>query len=232
MKFKTNISKNQDGKHIIRGHDVIDLMGERSFAETIFLLLKGDFPNEKEKALLETVLVASVEHGIESPSVFVPRTVASIGNDFHTALAAGMLSIGKNHGGAGELAAKLLSSGKTAQEIVEENKIIPGFGHKIYKDEDPRATAIYSKAKELGFSCTSFDLAYEIEKVLEEKKGKKLPLNIDGAQAAALLEMGFDWRLGEAFFLMGRIVGMSAHVLEELDQKNSYHRLEDTDITE
>ena len=48
----------------------------------------------------------------------------------------------------------------------------------------------------------------------------------------ALLELGFDWRLGKAIFLMGRITGMSAHILEELDQKNSYHRLEETDIVE
>jgi citryl-CoA lyase len=141
-----------------------------------------------------------------------------------------MLSIGKNHGGAGEAAAELLSSEASAAEIVEERKVIPGFGHKIYKDEDPRATAIYQKAKDLGFECTYFDKAYAVERALEEKKGKKIPLNIDGAQAAALLELGFDWRLGEAFFLMGRIVGMSAHVLEELEQKNSYHRLEESDI--
>ena len=229
MKFKTEISKSVDGKHEIKGHNVIDLLSSRSFAEVIFLLLRGDFPNEKEKALLETILVASVEHGVESPSTFVPRVVASTGNDFHVALATGMLSIGKNHGGAGEAAAQLLSSEKSVEEIVEENRVIPGFGHKTYKDEDPRATAIYKRAKELGFECKYFERAYSIERILEQKKGKKIPLNIDGAQAAALLELGFDWRLGKAFFLMGRIVGMSAHVLEELDQKNSYHRLEESD---
>ena len=161
MKFKTEISKSVDGKHEIKGHNVIDLLSSRSFAEVIFLLLRGDFPNEKEKALLETILVASVEHGVESPSTFVPRVVASTGNDFHVALATGMLSIGKNHGGAGEAAAQLLSSEKSVEEIVEENRVIPGFGHKTYKDEDPRATAIYKRAKELGFEGYSFRIESE-----------------------------------------------------------------------
>ena len=53
MKFNTKISKSVDGKHEIRGHDAINLMQNRSFAEAVFLLLRGDFPDEKEKALLE-----------------------------------------------------------------------------------------------------------------------------------------------------------------------------------
>ena len=115
---------------------------------------------------------------------------------------------------------------KSAKEIVNENKIIPGFGHKVYKNKDPRAFAIYKKAKELGFSCKYFNLAYEIEKEISKKKGKKIPLNIDGAIATSMLELNLDLQLGKALFIIPRLVGSAAHILEEYKQKNPYYRLE------
>lgn len=234
MKFKTNISKTEGNTHSIRGKNILELIEKRSFADVIFLLLRGNFPNEKEKALLEAMLVASVENGLEAPSLFVPRVVAASGNDMHVALAAGMLAIGSKHGGAGEQAAQLFASDRSAADIVEQERIIPGFGHKIYKEEDPRASALFEKAKNLGFSPPAggryFKKAYEIEAKLAEKKGKKLPLNIDGAIAAVMLELGFDPKLGKAFFLIARIVAMAAHVKEEMEQKNSYYRLDETEV--
>lgn len=230
MKFKTAISQTKDGKHYIRGQDILELMSNRTFTEVIFLFLRGNMPKKNEQALLEAVLIAATENGIEAPSLFVPRVVAASGNEFHAALAAGMLSIGEKHGGAAEKAAKLFSSGKSAEEIVEENKIIPGFGHKIYKDGDPRAGLLYQKSKDLGFSGKYFEIAEEIEKALAEKKGKKLPLNIDGAMACCMLELGLDAKLGKAIFLIGRIVGMSAHILEEYQQGNGYYRLDEDEI--
>lgn len=230
MKFKTDISKSEGGQHKIRGYDVIDLMRDHTFTDVLFLLWRGDLPKENEVKLLESVMVASMEHGVSSPSAFVPRVSASVGNPMHVALATGALSIGERHGGAAESCAVLLASDKEAADIVAENKIIAGFGHKIYKEEDPRAALLYSKAKELGFTCEYFNKAYDIERELLDKKGKKLPLNIDGAMAACMLEMGFDPRLGKAMFIIPRLIGSASHVLEEYEQSNSYHRLEEDDI--
>lgn len=230
MKFHTKISKTENGKHFVRGHNIVELLSKHSFAEVMLLLLRGDLGTANEAKLLEAMLVASVENGIEAPSLYVPRIVAASGNDFHVALAASCLAIGSKHGGAAEAGAILLASEKTAEAIVEENKIIPGFGHKIYKDADPRATALYEKAKQLGFAATYFEKAYAIEKTLAAKKNKKLPLNIDGAIAATLLELKLDPRLGKALFMIARLVGASAHILEELNQGNSYYRLEGGDV--
>lgn len=230
MKFKTKISATKDGRHFIRGNDIVELMKTKSFVEVVFLLLRGDFPQENEKKLLEALLVAAVENGVEAPSLYVPRIVAASGNSSHVALAAGMLSIGERHGGAAEKAAMLLNSGKSAKEIVEQEKIVPGFGHRVYKEEDPRAKVLYEKAKELGFPCRFFGLAYEIEKELAAQKSKKLPLNIDGALACTMLELGFDPKLGKPLFLLSRVAGMSAHVLEEMRQDNSYYRLGEEDV--
>ena len=234
MKFKTNISKSKDGKLTIRGHDIAGLITNKSFVDMIFLLVRGDFPKDNEKKLMEAVLVAAVENGINPPSIFVPRVVASTGNSFNTALASGVLTIGEKHGGAGEQAALVFKSGKTAQQIVkefqEQKKFIPGFGHKSYKNEDPRAKAIYEKAKETGLSSPYFELAFSVEKEIERAKGKKIPFNIDGAIAAALLQLGFDQNSGKFLFILPRIVGMTAHIIEEIEQKNSYHRLEKEDV--
>lgn len=234
MEFRTKISKTKDGKHLIYGKDILDLIDKNSFVDMFFLLIKGELPKKNEAELLNSILVAATEHGVAAPSAFVPRTVASTGNTMNTALAAGVLTIGEKHGGAVEQIAKILSSGKSAKEIVNEfeGKRIPGFGHKIYKDGDPRTAVLYKKTKELGFSQKFFDLAFDIEKEIEKRKGKKVPLNIDGAMAAVILELGFPWQAGKAMFIIPRLLGMTAHVLEEMEQGNSYHRLEKEDIKE
>lgn len=245
MKFKTSISETKNGEHLVRGHNIVELLNKHSFAEVILLLLRGDLPSANEAKLLEAMLVASVENGIEAPSIYVPRVVAASGNDMHVALAASCLAIGSKHGGAAEACATLLASEKSPEEIVNGKKMIAGFGHKIYKDADPRAAALYEKAKSLGFACTYFEKAYAIEAALATKKakprtdstvvesstgGKKLPLNIDGAIAATLLELKLDPRLGKALFMIARLVGASAHILEEMNQGNSYYRLEEGDV--
>lgn len=217
----------------MRGVSMEALIAERSFSGTLFLLLKGRLPEARETGLLDAVLVASVDNGLAPPTSFVPRVVASAGNRPHVAMAAGMLAAGERHAGAGEGAALLLASPQSPAEIVREfeGKRIPGFGHRIYKQEDPRAAALHAKARELGFSCTFFQKAYSIQDELEQRKGKLLPLNVDGAVAAALLELGMDARLGETLFLLGRAAGMAAHVLEEQEQGNPYYRLEEDDIS-
>lgn len=235
MKFKTAISTiNTLGEHTIKGQSLVDLIEHHSFTDVIFLLFRGTFPNQSEASLLNALLVASVEHGIEVPSLFVPRVTVSTGNPIHVALASGVLTLGERHGGAAEKAAELFKEDKAPQDIVSEylaaKKAISGFGHKIYKDEDPRATTLFKKTKELGFAASYFEKAYAIEKALAAQKGKKLPLNIDGAMACVLLELGFSEQYGKVLFILSRLVGMAAHVVEEQNQSQSYHRLDSDDV--
>lgn len=233
MEIHTGISTTEDGRHRIRGQELSDLIGERSFSDVVFLLWRGDFPTPEERSLLESMFVAVVEHGVEAPSIYVPRVVASTGNTLNAALAAGVLTIGERHGGAVEEAAFMLISENRAEDIVAERlaekRVVPGFGHKVYTTEDSRATALFGKAKSLGFPCHAFAKAYAIEASLEKAKGKKLPVNVDGALAAALLELRFDPRYASAFFIIPRMVGMAAHVIEEKSAGGSYRRLTDTD---
>lgn len=234
MKWKTGISRYKDGKFYVRGLTLEELIQKHTFTEVIFLLLKGNLPGEKEAKMLDAILVASAEHGVQAPSTFVARTAASAGNPINAALAAGILTVGEWHGGAVEKCAEMLQSEKSAEEIVagaiKNKEKLAGYGHKVYKDEDPRTVAIFAKAQELGFSQKYIDKAVTIQQEFEKESGKKLPINIDGAIAAIISELGFDWRLGKAVFVLGRLPGMIAHAHEEVTNEKPYRRLEEEDV--
>lgn len=229
MEFNTNISKTEGGRHEIYGKPLEDLMQNASFTEAIFLLFGGRMPTSGEKSLLDALLVAAVEHGIEAPSIYVPRISVASGNSVHVGMAAGVLAIGDAHGGAGEAAAVMLARSEDAAALVSEyvaaGKRMPGFGHMIYKDVDPRARIIFEKAKAAGLPLAHFEKAYAVEAELEAAKGKKLPLNIDGAFASAALTLGFSPESARALFVIARTAGMGAHAIEEQGQKNGYYRL-------
>lgn len=229
MKFETKISNTIDDEHHIYNHAVSDLMQKHNFTDVIFLLYAGRLPTNGERVLLDAMLVAAAEHGVEVPSLYAPRVSAASGNSVHTAIAAGVLAIGEEHGGAGEAAAHLLERNEDPEKLVAEyvadKKRMPGFGHRIYKDEDPRAKIIYEKAKEAKVPLEAFEKAHAIEAALARVKGKKLPLNIDGAFAAGVLALGMHSRAAKALFVLARVAGMGAHAIEELEQRNGYRRL-------
>ena len=101
---------------------------------------------------------------------------------------------------------------------------MPGFGHR-YHIEDPRARKLLKLAEQYGCNGKHFKIAIEMERILMKQKGIKM--NIDGANAAILSDMGFDWRLGCGMFVIGRIPGMLAHVNEEMSNEESFRKITD-----
>lgn len=233
-KWKTSIAGIVDGETIIHGYKITDLIDKVNFTDAIFLELKGEMPTEKERAMLDAILISTIDNGMGPPSVTNARNSSSAGNPVQAAVAAGILGVGEYHGGAIEECARLLQLGLSAEKLFEKvvssGDRIPGFGHKIYKDEDPRATQIFEKAKELGFFGEYCELVKEVEKVMEEKKGKKIVINVDGAIAAVVSDMGFDWRLGKGFFIIGRVVGLIAHIFEETLREKPFRRIPTEEI--
>lgn len=235
MKWKTSISKADESGNTIRGYELNDLIGNLTFSETIYLVLKGELPRENETKMLDAMLVACVEHSIAPPSIIAARTAVSSGNPPNVGIAAGILSIGDHHGGAVEEAARIMQekAGKNADGLVrqfrEEGKRIAGYGHKVYST-DPRAQELLRLARNYGIAGKHCIFAGEIEKSLERYSGRKLCLNIDGAIAAIMSDMGFDWRLGKSLFVIGRTAGIAAHVHEELTREKPFRRLEESDI--
>lgn len=235
-KWKTSISRSDDKETLVRGYELLDLVGNLSFSESIYLLLKGELPEASEAKMLDAILVACIEHGINPPSITSARASVSVGNPVNAALAAGMLSFGEFHGGAIEQCAKILQEeiNNNPEAIVrrfkEEGKKIPGYGHAVYKDEDPRTAKLFALAAEYRIAGKYVEFSKGLQKAINAVMGKQLCINIDGAIAALISEMGFDWRLGKGLFAIPRSVGMLAHIHEEMTKEKPYRRLTDDQI--
>lgn len=233
MHWKTAISHVADGKEIIRGYDLKELIHEKTFVETIFLVLKGELPNDNETRMMNALFTACIDHGIGVSSAMTARTVVSTGNSLHTALAAGVLSLGTLHGSAIEDAAKFFQENVGEKDVegmikkLKDQKIrIAGYGHKIL-DHDPRSEALFDLARETGFYGKHCAFAESVHTALNAVSSKKLPINVDGAMGAIISDMGFDWRIAKGFFIIGRVPGLVAHVYEEMTQGNGLRRLDE-----
>src|SRR3989338_7867747 len=235
-KWKTSISKSDDKETLVRGYELLDLVGNLSFSEAVCLLLKGELPKENESKMLDAIFVACIEHGINPPSITSARASVSAGNHVNAALAAGMLGFGEFHGGAIEQSAKMMQENvdRNPADVVkrfkEQGKRIPGYGHAVYKDEDPRTAKLFSLAEEYGVAGKYVEFAHGIKDAIDSVLGKTLCINIDGAIAALISEMVFDWRIGKGLFAIPRSVGMLAHIHEEMVNEKPYRRITDDQI--
>ncbi|MEW5936309.1 MAG: citryl-CoA lyase [Candidatus Thermoplasmatota archaeon] len=235
----TSITHASQNKIVTKGYRQDDLIGRVSFAGLVHLLLKGELPTDAQERMIDAILAASIDHGVTPPSALAARIVASGGVPLPTAVAAGLLSIGDAHGGAIEQCARLLQEAvqemrargtapaEAAKAAVTEKKArkerIPGYGHRLHT-ADPRTARLLSLAHELGIAGDHIAVAQGIEMALGEG-GKALPLNVDGAIAAVISDMGFDWRVGKGFFLIGRSAGLVAHVYEETQRYKPMRRV-------
>jgi|SRR3989344_1606498 len=246
MKWKTSISCIKDGKEIVRGHDLQELIATKSFVEVACLILRGVLPKENETKMLNALFVSAIDHGVGAPSTTVARTVASCGNSMHTALASGVLAMGERHGGAIEGAAKFFQENTQEEErkemrnrdndaailvakLKEEKVRIPGYGHKVLV-RDLRAEKLLAIAKDLGVYASCCVFAEEVERELNKISSKPLPLNIDGAMAAILSDMGFDWRMMKGLFVIARMPGLVAHAYEELTNDEGVRRIDEGEV--
>lgn len=228
--WNTGITKVEPNKLVTRGYRQDELIGRVPFSHVVYMLFKGDLPDEKTGKMFDAMITASIDHGPTPPSAQAARIVCSGGVPLPTAVAAGLMAVGDYHGGAIENAMKILyelveqrmmestSLEEIARKIVmefrEKKKRMPGLGHRIHTD-DPRTKKLFAMAEELGIAGNHTAMLKAFRDEFATVTGKNLPINVDGALAALACDMGFDYRLGKALFLMGRIAGLVAHVHEE-----------------
>ncbi len=234
--WKTAVTDISGGQIRVRGYDIADLMENLSFADAVYLILKGDLPDNQQRRMMEALLVSSIDHGPTPPSNLAARVVFSGGNPLNAAVAAGVLTIGDTHGGAIEQCAKILQewaqkegtpdelAKQLVAELREKKQRMPGYGHRIHK-RDPRTVKLLEIAERIGYKGRIIELAEALQDELERTSGRDLPLNVDGAIAAVISEMGFDWRLGKGFFIISRVPGLVAHVYEEWTRERPMRRL-------
>ncbi|MFB6191566.1 MAG: citryl-CoA lyase [Candidatus Nanohaloarchaea archaeon] len=217
--WKTGISSSGEDA-VIRGEELEDVM-DMDFADAIWLVLSGEKPSEEESEIFNTILSSCIDHGVGNPSTVSARTVQSGGNPMNSSVAAGILSLGDAHGGAIEAAMEMLQDPLAAEDIVrdrlEAGEKIPGLGHRVYEEKDPRTEKIFEKAEELGLAGGAVEKMKSIRDVFAQEK-VELVINVDGAIAAVMSDLGWDHRLGKGIFVIARTPGLVAHVHEEMDE--------------
>ncbi len=243
MTVTTAIADLHADRILLHGYSLAEMGGRYSFGDTFYLLMMGDLPKGHEGELLEAMLVLTSVHGINSPSTHTARAVANCGVPLQTAVAAGVSAIGDTHGGAGEACARLLQDAMASREgasieamasaIVAsaraEKRRLPGFGHRFH-NPDPRAERLLALARGWDISGDFTRLAEAIVDELRRTTGKSLPLNVDGALAALISDMGMNWRMGKAVFLLGRTAGLIAHATEELATGKPFQFIRSVDV--
>ncbi len=230
--WTTAITRIRPNEVAVRGHDIASLMGAISFGAAVYLILTGKLPDEKIGKLMDAILVSSIDHGATPPSALAARAVASTGASLSAAVAAGIMSINKHHGGAIEDSARFLASviekarakcgvqgaegsveerQKALDEVAAEEVArvkstgdrISGFGHRVHT-KDPRTAKLFELAAAAGLSDT-------LHSELSTPHSPPTPSHIAAARAierafAAIgkpLPINVDGALGAILFDLG-----------------------------
>jgi 2-methylcitrate synthase len=210
---------------IRKGRPVVEPDRSLSHAGNFLLMLNGDPPSKTAERALDIALILHADHELNA-STFAARVTAATLSDMHSAITSGIGALkGPLHGGANEAVFKILAEiAKAGADPVEhikgllaQKKKIPGFGHRVYHTEDPRATHLRQMSRELGESSGQakwWEYSHKIEQFM--KADKKLNANVDFYSASTYYTLGIDLDLFTPIFAVSRISGWTAHVLEQL----------------
>ncbi len=197
-----------------------------SHAGNFLYMLTGERPSKVAEKALDVALILHADHELNA-STFAARVVAATLSDMHSAVTAAVGALkGPLHGGANESVFRILEgvdeSGADPVEYVKgmlaQKKKIPGFGHRVYHTEDPRATHLRNMSRELGTSSGEpkwFEISHKIEEFV--RNDKKLNANVDFYSASTYHTLGIDIDLFTPVFAVSRISGWAAHIIEQLD---------------
>ena len=228
--WKTAVSYSDEDQIWIRGKAMTNLMATASFTEVVFLLHQGRLPGAAERRLLDAILVAVSDHGPGSPSAATARLVASANRQSpEAAIAAGVLSIGDMHAGAGQACMEMIEAGlkmaqnesisiaeaakRTVIDSRQKKQRLSGLGHRVHL-RDPRTPVLFGMARDLKLAGEGIEFITDVE-VAAREVIKPLPINVDGALAAVLYDLGFPPLFAKFVFIIGRVAGLTAQVSEE-----------------
>lgn len=232
--WRTAIVEASDGSIRLRNHDVTSLMTERTFTDTIFLLHRSRLPTAAERTLIDAILSSCADHGSGAPSCATARLALS-GNrsSLSAAIAAGILAVGDEHGGAGSGCMELIAAGiarsaresisfaacatTMVQELRAGGKRVAGLGHRVHT-HDPRTPVLFALAQTHGLAGDGIRFMQAMAEAVAAQV-KPMTINIDGALAAVLYDMGFPPPFARLIFIISRVAGLTAEVMEELTRE-------------
>ncbi|MFQ5888795.1 MAG: citrate/2-methylcitrate synthase [Gemmatimonadota bacterium] len=212
--------------HRIRGgHEPIPPDDSLSYSANFLYMLNGERPGPVAEKALDTSLLLYLEHGLNA-STFTCRVIASTLSDLYSAVTGGIGALkGPLHGGANEKAMQMLIEigeiGRVEDYIdsaLAAGRKIMGFGHRVYRTEDPRATHLRRMSEELGRAIGDtrwFELSRAVETTMRDRKG--LDCNVDFYCASVYHCLGLPLDLYTPMFAVGRMGGWCAHVMEQLE---------------
>jgi citrate synthase len=213
----------------VRGHDLAsELMGKLTFTEMFLLHLLGSRPTALQLTVTDAVMVAIMEHGLVPSAVAARLTLLGAPESYQGAVAAGLLGVGDRFAGTASQCAAVLEpialapEGTRAQRALltveayrREGKALPGFGHPIHRDGDPRVARLIAIAREAG-APGRYILALEaLERAVTQVLGRKLPTNVSAAIAVVLGEAGLPAEVVRGVVLTARCAGLVGHLHEE-----------------
>lgn len=207
------------------GLQPLDPHPELGYAANYLYMLTGQMPKEEHVQALNSYLVLLADHGMNA-STFTARIVASTGSDMASAVVAAIGALkGPLHGGAPSKVLEMLQAIGTQdraeswlKDALARGERLMGFGHRVYKTEDPRAEEL----RELSRLADpqEFELARRVEELAlalleEQKPGHRLYTNVEFYSAVLLASVGLPADLFTPTFAASRIVGWTAHILEQ-----------------
>ncbi len=230
-KLKSDLGWSTTDRIVVRGHDLVDLLGKVSVGDFAFLELKGRLPTPQESVVFNAIAVTLVEHGVTPSAIAARLTYLGAPEALQAAVAAGILGMGDRFGGSIEEAARVLQEAlenaavdadlkAIAKRTVGDHKAgkrpIAGLGHPIHKPVDPRTPKLFAVAAENGLSGRYVKLMELIAEEATAAYGHALPVNATGAVGAIASELQIPWRVTRGIAVMARAIGLVAHLQEEM----------------
>ena len=231
-KLVSSMGRAELDRIFVRGYDLNqDLMDKITFAQMVYLMLVGRMPTADEGRMIDTMLIVLVDHGMTTGAMAARMTFHSAPEVLQGAVAAAILGAGSVHLGSSEHCAKMLYEAlpadsketdldsvakQTVDKYFANNLLIPGIGHGIHREGDPRAEKLFEVAQQTKVYGRYCDLIRKIGKLAEERLGRRLPVNVTGAIGAISMDMNFHWQMSKTFAILGRALGGIAHVGEEI----------------
>ncbi len=211
---------------IRKGKPEVEADRSLSHSANFLLQLNGSKPSATAERALDIALILHADHELNA-STFAARVTAATLSDMHSAITSAIGALkGPLHGGANEAVFRILHTIERekgdpvefVRGMLAQKKKIPGFGHRVYHTEDPRATHLRVMSRDLGRTSGQpqwFEMSDRIEKFVNAEK--KLNANVDFYSASTYHVLGIDEDLFTPVFAVSRISGWAAHVIEQLD---------------
>jgi citrate synthase len=211
---------------IRKGKSIVPPDPSLSHSANFLWMLNGEKPSATAEHALDVALILHADHELNA-STFAARVIAATLSDIHSAITGAIGALkGSLHGGANEAVMRILFAIDKAgadpveyvRQMLADKKKVPGFGHRVYRTEDPRATHLRRMSQDLGRADGNpkwFDMSRKIELFVKEEK--KLNANVDFYSASTYTTLGIDLDLFTPIFAVSRIAGWSAHVIEQID---------------